>query len=579
MAENLKPKTENLLTRSDWPLLLGLALVGVSVFFHRLGVPGLMDPDEGRYAEIAREMWVLKDWLIPHLNFLPYLEKPPLVYWLTALSFGVLGETEFAARLPAAVSALGGLYVTYIWGRVFWGPRAGFVSALVLATSGGYVVLGRILTLDMVLTLFLSLGLGLGYLALSRGRQELWIWAYVALGLAVLTKGPVALVLAALIWGAWTLILGRSHWRRLIQPRCWLLLTLIILPWFLWVAGRYPEFFRYFLWDHHFGRFLTPAFHGKPVYYFLPILAALALPWTWLLPWSLAGAWGRTDPDRLFCLLWAGVVLIFFSLSRGKLAPYILPALPPLALLAGQKLAALGPRWEEGENRGLRISLKVWAAVGWLALMTYAWPPDWVAAKLRAAQALIPYLALPLALAALTPTLTLIWRREAVLFLGALLLAATIPLGMEKVSLQRSPRGIGQVVKSEWQPGAALIGFNHYSQVVSFYSGQPFHLLKGGTELEFGRTLAPEKGLFFSKPGELAAFALTRPKAFIFLKAHDLPGLKRALPGKFPLLARYKDAILVTYDGKVTAKNRFQVSGFRFQLKTENRRPKTEDRL
>jgi 4-amino-4-deoxy-L-arabinose transferase-like glycosyltransferase len=188
--------------KRDWPFLLGLTLVGLVLFFHRLGAPGLMDPDEGRYAEIAREFFVLRDWLIPHLNLLPYLEKPPLVYWLTALSFKALGYTEAAARLVPAASALAGVFLAYGLGRVLWGPGPGVLSALVLASAAGYVALGRILTLDMTFALFLNLGIGLGYLALSRDQGRLWTWAYLALGLAVLTKGPVALVLGArlVIW-------------------------------------------------------------------------------------------------------------------------------------------------------------------------------------------------------------------------------------------------------------------------------------------------------------------------------------------------------------------------------------------
>ena len=180
--------------------------MGLVLFFYRLGAPGLMDPDEGRYAEIAREMLVRKDWLIPHLNLLPYLEKPPLVYWLTALGFKVFGYTEAAARLPSAVSALGGVFLAYGLGRALWGPGPGVLGALVLASTAGYVALGRILTLDMTFALYLNLGIGLGYLALSRGRTRLWPWAYLALALAVLTKGPVALVLAGAVWGIWVVL-------------------------------------------------------------------------------------------------------------------------------------------------------------------------------------------------------------------------------------------------------------------------------------------------------------------------------------------------------------------------------------
>ena len=181
-------------------------LMGLVLFGYRLGVPGLMDPDEGRYAEIAREILLLRDWLIPHLNLFPYLEKPPLVYWLTAASFKVLGDTELAARLPSATAALGGLLLAYALARTLWGAAPAFMGATVLATCSGYVVLGRLLTLDMTFAFLFNLAIGLGYLALRREQPRLWPWAYGALGLAVLSKGPVALLLAGLIWGFWVVL-------------------------------------------------------------------------------------------------------------------------------------------------------------------------------------------------------------------------------------------------------------------------------------------------------------------------------------------------------------------------------------
>ena len=308
---------------TDWPFLLGLTLVGLVLFFYRLGAPGLMDPDEGRYAEIAREFFVRGDWLIPHLNLLPYLEKPPLVYWLTALGFKVFGFTEAAARLPSAVSALGGVFLAYGLGRAWWGPGPGVLGALVLASAAGYVALGRILTMDMTFALYLNLGIGLGYLALSRGQARLWPWAYLALALAVLTKGPVALVLAGLSWGLWVMV-SRRTWRSFVQPWSWALLALIILPWFVYVQWVYPEFFRFFILEQHLGRFLTPAIHPEPLYYYVPVLLGLLLPWTWLLPWTLAAGGRWRDPDYRFLVIWAAVIVVFFSLSRGKLVPYIL---------------------------------------------------------------------------------------------------------------------------------------------------------------------------------------------------------------------------------------------------------------
>ncbi|MDP3182991.1 MAG: glycosyltransferase family 39 protein [Desulfobaccales bacterium] len=595
-------RASGIVDKREWPFLLGLGLMGLVIFFYRLGVPGLMDPDEGRYAEIAREFFVSGDWLIPHLNLVPYLEKPPLVYWLTALSFGGLGYSEFAARLPAALSALGGILLAYGLGRAMWGPGPAFFSALILATCGGYVALGRVLTLDMTLALFLNLGVGLGYLALSRPRPSIWPWAYLALGLGVLTKGPVALVLAGLIWGIWVLVhphpnpppsrgreqkdsslhpspppsrgreqkegtsspppqpsplkgegvKGSAYLRLglLYQPRSWLLLGVISLPWFAWVIWRYPEFGRFFFLEQHFGRYLTAASHPQPFYYYGPVLLGLMLPWSWLLPWALAKGRGAGQ-DRVFLLLWAGVILVFFSLSRGKLAPYILPALLPLALLLGKGLYGFkeaGLRFFQ--DRGLTICLWAWAAVGWGLVALYFRPPELLAPQLARAAIYGPCVPWSLVVLALTPTVALICRNLGVLFLGALVLSTLLPLSLERLSAQRSPRQAGRVVKSLWQPGAALVGVHLYSQGLSFYSGQVFHLLSFRTELDFGRKLKPDSGFFFSSLAEMAAFARSRPVVFFFLRAQDLPGFEQWLPGKYRSLARYKDCILVTYEGK-----------------------------
>ena len=534
----------------EWSLVLILMVAGLVIFFYRLGVPGLMDPDEGRYAEIAREFFVLRDWGIPHLNLLPYLEKPPLVYWLTALSFKVGGFTEAAARLPSAVSALGGVFLAYGLGRALWGPGPGVLGALVLASTAGYVALGRILTLDMPFALWLNLGIGLGYLALSRGQNRLWPWAYLALGLAVLTKGPVALVLAGLVWVIWVMV-NRGSVRPLIQVRCWVLLAIITLPWFVYVQWRYPEFFRFFILEQHLGRFLTPAIHPEPLWYYVPVLLGLLLPWTWLLPWTLAAKGRWRDPDYRFLLIWAAVILVFFSLSRGKLVPYILPALLPLALLVGHALARLtGVGRMSFNSRLLRTSLLVWGVTGVALVGLSLWPPARLVQVLARANFSLPYLLTLSLVWALTPLIALIWRHLGALLLGALLLAALVPRGIDQVSLGRSFKDMGLALKSRWQPGAALVGVHIYSQGLSFYSGHIFHLLGCRTELDFGERLAPEQGLCLADKGALPAFTAAQPVTFFFLKVHDLPWLAEGLPGKFRRVASHKDCVLTAYEGK-----------------------------
>jgi 4-amino-4-deoxy-L-arabinose transferase-like glycosyltransferase len=418
---------------------------------------------------------------------------------------------------------------------------------VVLATCAGYVGLGRILTLDMTFSLLLNLAVGLGYLALSRGRREWWAWAYLALGLAVLTKGPAAVVLAGLIWLAWVLY-RRLPLKSLVSLRGWLVLAVVALPWFVLVQWRYPDFWRFFILEQHLGRYLTPAIHPEPFYFYGPVLLGLMLPWSFLLPWALASR--RRDPHRPFLLIWAGAVLVFFSLSRGKLVPYVLPALLPLALLLGEEMSALRDAWGFGEDRGLKLSLLAWVLAGLGLTALYFWPPAALVPELAKTAPFTPLLIPGLLVFSLTPLTVLLWRRVGLLFLGALLLSALVPPVLEAVSLTRSPREVGRAVQGHWQPGAALVGVNLYSQAVSFYSGQIFHLTDFRTELQFGRRLAPQSGLFFAGPREMAAFAASRPLTLFYLKTHDLPVLEREVPGKLRLLARHKDCILLGYEGK-----------------------------
>ena len=551
MMPPLSPQSPDAASKPrEWSLVLILMAAGLVIFFYRLGVPGLMDPDEGRYAEIAREFFVWRDWGIPHLNLLPYLEKPPLVYWLTALSFKVCGYTEAAARLAPAVSALGGVFLAYGLGRALWGPGPGVLGALVLASAAGYVALGRILTLDMTFALYLNLGIGLGYLALSRGQNRLWPWAYLALALAVLTKGPVALVLAGLTWVVWVMA-NRRTWRPLVQPWGWALLAVITLPWFVYVQWRYPEFFRFFILEQHFGRFLTPAIHPEPLWYYVPVLLGLLLPWTWLLPWTLAAGGRWRDPDHRFLVIWAAVIVVFFSLSRGKLSPYILPALLPLALLVGHGLARLTGVGRMSFNRRLlRTSLLIWGLTGVALVGLSLWPPAPLVRALARANFSLPYLLTLSLVWALTPLAALIWRHLGALLLGALLLSALVPRGIEQVSLGRSFKDMGLALKSRWQPGAALVGVHLYSQGLSFYSGHIFHLLGCRTELDFGQLVRPEQGLRLADKEALPAFTAATPVTFFFLKVHDLPWLAQGLPGNFRPVASHKDCILSAYEGK-----------------------------
>jgi hypothetical protein len=281
------------------------------------------------------------------------------------------------------------------------------------------------------------------------------------------------------------------------------------------------------------------------------VLLGLLLPWTWLLPWTLGRGRPFRDPDCRFLIIWAAVIVVFFSLSRGKLVPYILPALLPLALLIGRSLVELtGPGRLSFNSRALRTSLIIWAVSGVALVALNSWPPEPLARALGKAGLTSPYLLMTCLIFALTPLAALLWRHLGALLLGALLLAALLPTGIDQVSRGRSFQDLGLALKREWQPGAALVGVQLYSQGLSFYSGHIFHLMGCRTELDFGERLSPEKGLCLPGKAALPAFTAAHPVTFFFLKKDDLAWLAEGLPGTFRRVGAHKDCVLMAYEGK-----------------------------
>ncbi|MGB5080013.1 MAG: glycosyltransferase family 39 protein, partial [Burkholderiales bacterium] len=337
--------------RGLWVLLA----VFSAAWFCNLGYRHLVRPDEGRYAEIPREMVASGDWVTPRLNGLKYFEKPPLQYWATAAAFSVLGANEWTARLWPGLAGFLGVLLVFRTGNRLFGPPAGLYAAAVLASSALYVVMGHMLTLDMALTFFMSACVFAVALAQrdEAGAQERRRWMWVAWGaaaLAVLSKGLIGIVLPV---GAVALyVLVERDWKRLARLHIvsggagFLCLA---APWFVAVSLANPEFLRFFFIHEHFERFLTRE-HDRygPVWYFVPVVLLGILPWVVSLFPALGDGWRRRPgadfQPRRFLLLWCGVVFAFFSASDSKLGSYILPVFPALALLIGGTLGAAGRR-------------------------------------------------------------------------------------------------------------------------------------------------------------------------------------------------------------------------------------------
>ncbi|HEX7951608.1 MAG TPA: glycosyltransferase family 39 protein, partial [Burkholderiales bacterium] len=332
-----------------------LFLFGV-VWFCNLDYRSLVRPDEGRYAEIAREMASTGDFVTPRLNAIKYFEKPPLQYWATATAFRAFGEHEWTARLWTALTGFVGVLMVGFAGARLFGPRAGFFSALVLGSSLLYAAIGHINTLDMGVTFCMTLGL-LGFLLNLHSPQvtrasRLWMWlAWAAMGLAFLSKGLIGLVLPGAAMAVYALIQRDLSFLKRLHPLGGIAIMLVIaMPWVVAVSLANPEFLHFFFIHEHFQRFLTQVHHRTaPWWYFVPILLAGALPWTSMLVQALVNAWQSDTAQsmfkpRRFLLIYAGVIFLFFSTSQSKLPSYILPVFPAIALLLGDWLSRVRGR-------------------------------------------------------------------------------------------------------------------------------------------------------------------------------------------------------------------------------------------
>ena len=330
--------------RPPWLLVAWILLVLAAW----LGTRGLNEPDEGRYAEIGREMARGSDWVLPHLNGFPHFQKPPLVYWATALGFKLLGINEWGARLPSALAAFGTVLVTWSIGRRLFSAAVANSAALVLLGGLEFFGLARMLTPDMLMTFWITASIGcLVQAAVPRSDGDPaspgWKWAFfVCQGLGFMTKGPMALVVPASAAIGWALAARRGGGtQRLPWVRGLILALAIGLAWFVVISIRVPGLLDYFVGDELVKRVASKA-HGrsKPIWFFIPVLIGGAMPWTAFFPWVVRTAWGRLRqrvshplaPWKGLLLGWTVIPFVVLSLSGSKLLTYVLPLYPALAL-------------------------------------------------------------------------------------------------------------------------------------------------------------------------------------------------------------------------------------------------------
>jgi 4-amino-4-deoxy-L-arabinose transferase-like glycosyltransferase len=310
---------------------LALAVIWFALFF-QLGNLPLLQPDEGRNAEVAREMKESGAWLSPSYDGIAYLDKPAFYFKAVALSLAAFGNNETAARLPSAIFGLATLALAYGFCRRVYGARCAIMAVVIIATMPLFVVLSRTVIFDIALAFFVVAAIFAGYIAEEyegKSRRNWYLLGAVAAGFATLVKGPVGFLIPGLVLFVFHRVEGRRGvWKRFFAPLNLLAFLGVTLPWFIGLSLQHPDFPYYGLVEESFHRFTTTTFHrSQPFYFYALIVAGLFLPWSFILPEAGVAAWKNkkfmTSADRL-CLVWALVVVIFFSLSKSKLPGYIL---------------------------------------------------------------------------------------------------------------------------------------------------------------------------------------------------------------------------------------------------------------
>jgi 4-amino-4-deoxy-L-arabinose transferase-like glycosyltransferase len=350
-----------------------LLAIGGALFFVELGRLPLTEPDEGRNAEVAREMHSQHDWITPHYDTLPYLDKPAVFFWLVAASFKLLGISEWAARLPSALAALLTTLVVWLLARSMFGESCAFRAAVVFATCPLVLIFARLVIFDMTLTLLIAVTMAAFWLAREPGRMQrsLQCAMFVAAGTATITKGPVGFLLPVFATLVYACAQRKfSELRRLTWPPGLALFVAASLPWFIAVSLRNPGFPRYAFWDESLVRFTGGHLHrGGSVFYYIPVFLAGLLPWSLLLVFAglnrLRGWRQLRDVDHAphaFLLSWAVAVFAFFSVSHSKLPGYFLPAVPALAVL-------MGKLWTGDVDQRVTLRRPDWLTAGFAALI------------------------------------------------------------------------------------------------------------------------------------------------------------------------------------------------------------------
>ncbi|MGM3276198.1 glycosyltransferase family 39 protein [Ralstonia sp. 24A2] len=483
-----------------------LAAAFLAVWLGTLGYRHLIPTDEGRYAEIAREMFTTGDWVTIRYNALKYFEKPPLQMWGTALAYTLFGVGDWQARLFTALSGVAGLVFTMLAAARWWGKRTAVITGLVLVSAPMWNVGAHFNSLDMGVAGCMTMALAALLLAqhpqATRSQQRNWMWVcWASMALAVLSKGLIGVVLPGFVLVVYTLVARDwALWKRLHLVTGLIVFFAVGAPWFVLISARNPEFAWFFFVHEHFQRF-TSTVHNRnaPLWYFVPLLLAGFLPWLAQLPGAARLTFARGEAaangfrPTLMLGLWAILIFAFFSISDSKLPGYIFPIIPALAVLAALVLENTSERaWRWQLKAFLALAVVGLAASGYVATMSSDMYPNAVFLRFGA------FLAVAFAAGAVFTWLALRFadkRFESLIAFACawFLTFTTALLGHEAFGRSMSGIDLAPAVKPWLKPGVPFYAVERLDHTMPFYLGTPTTMVQQPDELAFGIEQEPAK--------------------------------------------------------------------------------------
>lgn len=496
----------------DKTSFITITIIFIILYLWHLGFYPLMNPDEGRYAEIPREMLASGNFITPYLNGVEYFEKPALQYWITAIFMYIFGENEFAVRLFPALCGLGGISLTGYLANKMFNRKTSFFASIIVGTSFLYLIIASINILDMAISFFLTLSLVSFYqFSTTKKYKYLYIF-YASMALGTLTKGLIAVVLTSVIILAYCILIKNFNLiKQSISPIGILIFLIICVPWFYLVCRDNPDFFYFFFIHEHFLRYLTTTHHRyQPFYFFIPCVVLGIFPWTGffissLLVKSPRKTWQKiiNNPHRhkiLFLALWFTIIFVFYSLSSSKLVPYITPCLIPLAILIAYHLQQIS-----FQSTKIAIALIINALISLAiiaALIILATKSNFITLQEFILSG--SFIILVLIITNLLSFIT--WYKYKNLqqlffisIISAILFSFSLQPVITQVAQHRTGRDVANVINTLKTNDTLIITYKDYIQDIPFYTNSRVAIYDYFGELEFGANHPNGQGWFLNK--------------------------------------------------------------------------------